>query len=84
MMTGFERSDLGAALLAHGGHVVPDPYIEEKFFERSDNYALALQGVVARTLTSWATVPTYHQPTDTVANLECQNAPRSGKAVMCA
>lgn len=70
MMTGFDRSDLGAALLAHGGHVAADPYPKEHFFERSDNYSLALKGVVAHTLTGWAEVPTYHQPTDTVANLD--------------
>lgn len=70
MMTGFDRSDLGAALQSHGGHVAPDPYPQEKFFERSDNYSLALKGVVAHTLSGWAVVPTYHQPTDTIANLD--------------
>ncbi|WBO23158.1 M28 family metallopeptidase [Sphingomonas abietis] len=70
MMTGFDRSDLGAALQAHGGHVTGDPYPQEKFFERSDNYSLALKGVVAHTLSGWAVVPTYHQPTDTIAHLD--------------
>jgi aminopeptidase YwaD len=70
MMTGFDRSDLGAALQAHGGHVAADPYPQEHFFERSDNYSLALKGVVAHTLSGWAVVPTYHQPTDTIANLD--------------
>lgn len=69
MMTGFERSNLGAALKAHGGKVTGDPYPDQHFFERSDNYALALQGVVAHTLSGWAVVPTYHQPTDTFENL---------------
>jgi aminopeptidase YwaD len=69
-MTGFDRSDLGAALQAHGGHVAPDPYPKEKFFQRSDNYSLALKGVVAHTLSGWGVVPTYHQPTDTIANLD--------------
>jgi aminopeptidase YwaD len=70
MMTGFERSDLGTALQAHGGHVAADPYPEEKFFQRSDNYSLALKGVVAHTLSGWATVPTYHKPTDTIDHLD--------------
>lgn len=70
MMTGFDRSNLGAALQAHGGHVAADPYPDEHFFERSDNYSLALKGVVAHTLSGWAVVPTYHQPTDTIANLD--------------
>jgi hypothetical protein len=70
MMTGFDRSNLGMALQAHGGHVAADPYPQEHFFERSDNYSLALKGVVAHTLSGWAVVPTYHQPTDTIANLD--------------
>lgn len=70
MMTGFDRSDLGAALMAQGAHLAADPYPNEKFFERSDNYSLALKGVVAHTLSGWAEVPTYHQPTDTIANLD--------------
>lgn len=70
MMTGFERSNLGEALKAHGALVGTDPYPDEHFFERSDNYQLALQGVVAHTISGWALVPTYHKPTDTLANLD--------------
>lgn len=70
MMTGFERSNLGSVLTRHGALVSPDPYPEENFFQRSDNYALALKGIVAHTLSGWATVPTYHQPSDTLAALD--------------
>jgi Zn-dependent M28 family amino/carboxypeptidase len=70
MMTGFDRSNLGAALKAHGALVTGDPYPEQHFFQRSDNYALALKGVVAHTVSGWAVTPTYHQPTDTLANLD--------------
>lgn len=69
MMTGFERSNLGAALKSHGALVTGDPYPEQHFFQRSDNYALALKGVVAHTVSGWAVTPTYHQPTDTYADL---------------
>lgn len=69
MMTGFDRSNLGPALKQHGALVTGDPYPEEHFFERSDNYALALKGVVAHTVSGWAVTPTYHQPTDTYQNL---------------
>ena len=69
MMTGFERSNFGEILEKNGALVAKDPYPEEHFFERSDNYSLALQGIVAHTVSGWAVVPTYHQPTDTVANL---------------
>lgn len=69
MMTGAERSDLFQMLKANGALVAPDPYPEQHFFERSDNYSLALKGIVAHTLSGWVG-PTYHQPTDTVENLD--------------
>lgn len=70
MMTGFERSTLGETLKAHGALVTSDPYPEQNFFQRSDNYALALKGVVAHTISGWAVVPTYHSKDDTVANID--------------
>ncbi|MEA3081434.1 MAG: aminopeptidase YwaD [Sphingomonadales bacterium] len=69
MMTGFDRSNLGGALKQHGALVTGDPYADQHFFERSDNYALALKGIVVHTVSGWAVTPTYHQPTDTYANL---------------
>lgn len=68
--TGYERSDLGPALKAHGALLGPDPYPEEHFFERSDNYALALRGVVAHTAAGWGTPPTYHKPDDDLQHLD--------------
>ncbi len=70
MMTGFDRSDFGEILRKNGGLVTGDPYPEQHFFQRSDNYSLALQGIVAHTVSGWATTPTYHQPTDTIGNLD--------------
>jgi aminopeptidase YwaD len=69
MMSGFERSNLGTALKAHGALVTADRYPDQHFFQRSDNYALALKGVVAHTVSGWPLTPTYHQSTDTYANL---------------
>lgn len=70
LLTGWTRSNLGPTLKAHGALLGPDPYPEEHFFERSDNYALALDGVVAHTAAGWGTVPTYHQPNDDLAHLD--------------
>jgi aminopeptidase YwaD len=70
MMTGFDRSDFGEMLKKSGALVAPDPYPEQHFFQRSDNYSLALQGIVAHTVSGWPLTPTYHQATDTVANLD--------------
>ncbi len=70
MMTGFERSTFGEILRKNGALVAPDPYPAENFFQRSDNYSLALKGIVAHTVSGWAVTPTYHQPSDTVASLD--------------
>jgi hypothetical protein len=49
---------------------LPAGYLMMTGFERSDNYSLALKGIVAHTVSGWAVVPTYHEPTDTIANLD--------------
>ncbi len=69
-MTGFERSNLGAALKDHGALIDADPYPDQNYFRRSDNYALALRGVVAHTLSGYGEPTTYHSPTDTIENLD--------------
>ncbi|WP_263384673.1 M28 family peptidase [Granulicella arctica] len=70
LLTGFDRSNLGSTLKEHGAKVGPDPYPEQHFFERSDNYQLALEGVVAHTAAGWGTPLTYHQPNDDLAHLD--------------
>ena len=70
LLTGWERSNLGPTLKEHGALLGPDPYPEEHFFERSDNYSLALKGLVAHTAAGWGTVPTYHQPSDDLEHLD--------------
>jgi aminopeptidase YwaD len=72
MMTGYDRSNFGPALKAHGGLVTDDPYPSEHFFERSDNYQLALAGVVAHTVSGWAVTPTYHTAQDDLAHLNLE------------
>lgn len=68
--TGFERSNLGPALKAHGALVDADPYPEQNYFRRSDNYALALRGVVAHTVSGDGATATYHTPDDTLDRLD--------------
>jgi len=70
LLTGWDRSNLGSTLKEHGALLGPDPYPDQHFFERSDNYSLALQGVVAHTAAGWGTPPTYHQPNDDLAHLD--------------
>ena len=70
LLTGWDRSNLGPALKEHGALLGPDPYPEQHYFERSDNYALALKGVVAHTAAGWGNPPTYHRPNDDLAHLD--------------
>jgi len=70
LLTGWDRSNLGPTLVQHGALLGDDPYPEQHFFERSDNYPLALKGVVAHTAGGWGTPPTYHKPDDDVAHLD--------------
>ena len=63
-LTGYDRSDLGPVLARHGARLVKDPHPAEHFFRRSDNYALAVQGVVAHTVSSFGLHGDYHHPSD--------------------
>jgi Peptidase family M28 len=69
-LTGFERSDLGPELAKHGAHLVKDPHPDQNFFRRSDNYALAVQGIVAQTVSSFGLHKDYHQPSDEISTID--------------
>jgi len=69
-LTGFERSDLGPQLAAHGALLVADPRPDQEFFQRSDNYVLAKEGVVAHTVSSYGLHKQYHQPDDEIALID--------------
>jgi len=69
-LTGFDRSNLGPELAKHGAKLVADPHPKENFFQRSDNYALAKEGVVAQTVSSYGLHKDYHRPSDDVAHLD--------------
>jgi hypothetical protein len=68
--TGFERSNLGPELTKHGAHLVKDPHPTQNFFRRSDNYALAQQGIVAQTVSSFGLHKDYHQPSDELSTID--------------
>jgi peptidase M28-like protein len=69
-LSGWERSNLGPTLAAHGAHLVGDPHPEQHFFERSDNYVLARGGVVAQTVSSYGLHADYHQPSDDLGHID--------------
>ena len=69
-LTGWERTNLGPQLAAHGARLVADPHPAEKFFARSDNFTLALRGVVAQTVSSFGLHADYHQVTDDISHID--------------
>ena len=69
-LTGYERSNLGSTLAAHGAHLVADPHPDQHFFERSDNIQLARQGTIAQTVSSFGLHKDYHQVSDEVKTID--------------
>ena len=69
-MTGYERSTMGAMLKAAGIQIVPDPYPQFRFFERSDNIVFARMGIPAHTLSSYNLHGDYHKPSDEVDKID--------------
>lgn len=69
-LTGYERSNMGEQLLAGGIPIVADPRPAQDFFRRSDNYAFAVRGIPAHTLSSFNLHPDYHHPGDEAEKLD--------------
>ena len=69
-LTGYERSNLGPQLAAHGARLVADPHPEQNFFQRSDNYVLARKGIIAHTVSSYGLHSDYHRPSDDLAHID--------------
>jgi Zn-dependent M28 family amino/carboxypeptidase len=69
-LTGYQRSDLGPELARHGANLVADPHPEQKFFTRSDNYSLAMRGIIAHTVSSYGLHADYHQPSDELSRID--------------
>ena len=69
-LTGYERSNLGPELAKHGAHIVNDPHPKENFFMRSDNIALAREGIIAQTVSSFGLHTDYHQVSDELKTID--------------
>lgn len=76
-LSGWERTNLGPTLAAHGAKLVADPHPDQGFFERSDNYALAKQGLIAQTVSSFGLHKDYHRPSDSLAKIDWQHLDES-------
>src|ERR1044072_699864 len=69
-LTGFERSNLGPELARQGAALVADPHPEQNFFRRSDNYPLALRGVIAHTISSFGLPTHYYRVSDDISKID--------------
>jgi hypothetical protein len=69
-LTGYERSNLGPALVKRGAKIVADPRPEQRFLERSDNIQLAYKGVVAQTVSSFGLHADYHSSSDDLSHID--------------
>jgi Zn-dependent M28 family amino/carboxypeptidase len=69
-LTGYDRSNLGIELANHGAKLVNDPHPEQNFFQRSDNYALARQGIIAHTVSSYGLHKDYHRASDEIKTID--------------
>ncbi len=72
-LTGDDQSNLGAALRKQGIRVVPDPRPEQHFYERSDNYAFVLRGVIGQTFSTYDLHGDYHRPSDEADTLDYEH-----------
>ena len=69
-LTGYERSNLGPELARRGAKLVQDPHPDQNFFQRSDNYTLAKQGVIAHTVSSFGLHSDYHHASDEIKTID--------------
>jgi aminopeptidase YwaD len=76
-LTGYERSNLGPELARRGAKLVQDPHPDQNFFQRSDNYTLARQGVIAHTVSSFGLHTDYHKASDEVKTIDFTHMTRA-------
>jgi Zn-dependent M28 family amino/carboxypeptidase len=81
-LTGYERSTLGPMLAKQGAPIVADPYPEQNFFQRSDNYGMARMGVVAHTVSSFGLHADYHQPGDEASKIDFGHMARAVRSLV--
>lgn len=76
-LTGYYLSNLGPELVKHGAKLVPDPYPEQNYFERSDNVILARQGIISHTVFGYGRHDYYHQVTDEIETIDIRHLTNS-------
>ena len=80
-LTGYERSNLGPELAKRGAKLVKDPHPTQNFFQRSDNYTLARQGIIAHTVSSFGLHTDYHRPSDETRTIDFTHMARAIQSI---
>jgi Zn-dependent M28 family amino/carboxypeptidase len=84
-ITGYDYSDIGTIMQAAGKatsvEVQKHPQYSDEFFDRSDNAALALQGVPAHTISTAFEYPDYHRVSDHWEKLDYANMAKVDRMV---
>jgi hypothetical protein len=83
-MTGYDRSTMGDMLKAAGIPIVPDPYPQYRFFERSDNIVFARAGIPAHTLSTYNLHQDYHAPSDEISRIDFGHLTEVARAALAA
>jgi hypothetical protein len=81
-LTGFERTDLGAACTGAGLGIVADPRPDQQFFERSDNYAFVMRGIVGQTFSTYDLHEDYHHVDDEADRLDYDHMEKCVESVL--
>ncbi len=76
-LTGYDRSNLGSELTKQGAMLVADPHPDQNFFQRSDNYTLAREGIIAHTVSSYGLHADYHKASDEIKTIDFEHMTRS-------
>ncbi len=72
-LTGWGETSLGEALAKNGVPVAVDPRPKEHFYERSDNYAFVMKGVIGQTFSTYNLHTDYHHVSDEADKIDFEH-----------
>ncbi len=80
--TGPDETRLFEDFVAAGVDVSRDPYPEQNYYRRSDNYAFVMRGVIGQTFSTYDGHTDYHRPTDEVDTLDYDHLAAATRTVL--
>lgn len=83
-LTGWDQTNLGDAFAKAGVPVALDPRPKEHFYERSDNYAFVMQGVIGQTFSTYNLHEDYHHVSDEADRIDFEHLTQCARAAAAA